>query len=222
MPTQRRVKQAVKETLNKLSRRGGPQPQRRKNDKEAAARAAIDVLDGGKSHQEAAEAIGASELLVRVAVAREEGRRDPNIDPATLSLSAQQKFDAAIRQHKRQLDLEFDTRVGERLRELYAAWMPEYEQKLADAEYIVQSRKGVMDRPTFNLIRSCLHADSRKSTSDQKLNDAFIAFTKLEMALLKEAEMPTASIALPRSYEEAMERMRKVAEARKAKRAAAL
>jgi hypothetical protein len=61
----------------------------------------------------------AAHELTKAALAKAEARiadlgtRSPGaqIDPATLSLTAQRKLDAAIRQHKRQLDLEFTGRV---------------------------------------------------------------------------------------------------------------
>ena len=40
-----------------------------------------------------------------------EAKNEPDIDPSTLSMMAQQRFDAAMRQHKRKLDIEFQGRV---------------------------------------------------------------------------------------------------------------
>jgi hypothetical protein len=40
-------------------------------------------------------------------------------------------------------------------------------------------RRGLLSRKTFMLIMSCLHADSRKAISDEKLNSAFNTFNAL-------------------------------------------
>lgn len=57
---------------------------------------------------------------------------------------------------------------------------------------VVQSREsGIMRLVNFKLIRSCLHPDSRKSTSGEKLAKAFRIFNRLEYVLCDEAELPT-------------------------------
>jgi hypothetical protein len=64
---------------------------------------------------------------------------------------------------------------------------------------------------------SCLHTDSRKSVSDGKLNEAFHAFSKLQ---LDEKQYPTSTMQIPRTYAEMMARRQKVQEERKAQREA--
>ena len=96
-------------------RAGGPQPQRRRTDTTQADAAAQRALDEGVSITRAAAAAGLPLEPVRDAVEREIGRRevraDPEIDRSELLMTAQQKLDAAIRQHKSKLDMEFERRV---------------------------------------------------------------------------------------------------------------
>jgi hypothetical protein len=57
--------------------------------------------------------IGIEGRAVHHVIEREQIRRDAEaaIDPSTVSLTAQEKLEIAIRQHKRKLDLEFEQRV---------------------------------------------------------------------------------------------------------------
>src|SRR5215813_15204192 len=61
---------------------------------------------------------------------------------------------------------------------------------------VVQSREsGIMVHANFKLVRSCLHPDSRKSASEEKLAKAFRIFNRLEYVLCDEAELPTKEYA---------------------------
>jgi hypothetical protein len=144
---------------------------------------------------------------------------DPQIDAATLSPSAQEKLQAAIRQHKRKLDQEFETRVLAEIKtRIDAVVLPSYREQAAMHDMIIKSRKGIMDKATYRLIWSCLHADSRKSVSGDRLNKAFHVWTDIELLLLDEKQSPTPAFDMPATYADLMERKRKVAESRKAKR----
>lgn len=196
---------------------------RSKFGEEAESKIAALVLDEGKSFEQAGAAVGVSNIVVRKAVATERGRRqeraDPQIDPATLSISAQQKLTSAIRQHQRALDAEFDKRLQQRLHEVLAdTVLPAYNKSYAEYQDVIQARKGVMDKATFNRIRRCLHPDSRNSVSDEKLREAFNLFGRLELRLLDESQHPTATFDMPRTYEELMARKREVQDKRRARR----
>jgi hypothetical protein len=75
---------------------------------------------------------------------------------------------------------------------------------MADARQVIESRKGVMPREEYLLITTCLHPD--RSASKERLNEAFIAFTRHELVMCSEKEMPTAAPAIPRNCEEMMKR----------------
>lgn len=142
--------------------------------------------------------------------------RGAEIELAQLSLSAQQKLETAIRQHKRKLDLEFEERVQKEYQDRLNEFLPEYHKKLADAEAVIKAREGVMSRRQYRKIWACLQPD--RGASMEMLTEAFIAFEKLEPVLVNEIEAPTSKLAFPRTYAEMMELRQKTSEARKAKR----
>jgi hypothetical protein len=104
---------------------GGSQRKHKKNNLPAADAAAKLVLDKNLSHQKAGEETGAgSELLVRVAVAREEGRREARgiieeeLAAAGVNLTAKSKLkiDDAIRIQTTRLNKQFEQRVNDEVR----------------------------------------------------------------------------------------------------------
>ena len=145
---------------------------------------------------------------------------EPKVEPTTLSTSAQQRLEGAIRQHKRQLDSEFEQRVqGECKRRLDELSLPAYAKEMAEYVETVKSRKGHITREVYRRILACLNSATRLGVTDKRLDDAFVAFKKLELVLCNEKEMPTPSYTFPRTFAEMMERKREVSQARKAKRA---
>lgn len=153
----------------------------------------------------------------------EKGKTEREVTRDDLSPSAQEKFDSAIRQYKKQLDAKFEQSVLDGIKDrIDDMVLPHYQKKMAEAQQALDRRKGVMDRATFDKIRRCLHPDSRNSASDARLNEAFRLFSSLEVRLMDEKEHPTApsSFKMPSTYQELMEARRKVQEARRAKRAA--
>ena len=221
------VEERGKDTLGRKKSTGRPKenklnPERRKNMSPDAKAAAQQILDEGKSYSEVEQGTGLSNIVLRSAVAREEGRREaePTITPDMLSLTAQQKLDAAIKQHKHKLGLEFEkivqATIQERVRETV---LPAYNKSYAEYSDVIKARKGVMDRATFNKVRRALHPDSRNSISDKLLSEAFDTFMALEKRLLNEADAPTSFIKFPTTYEEMMQMRQRAADNRKAKRA---
>jgi hypothetical protein len=199
-------------------------PKRHNNDELTEKVAATLVLDEGKSYEQAAaETNVGSVQVIKTAVARERGRREAStnapIDPASLSMSAQERLAGATRQHKAKLDLEFEMRVrAECQRRIEETILPYYNETEATYRDLIKARDGIMSKVTYNRIRRCLHPDSRKSVSDEKLNDAFQLFSQLEKRLVAEKDSPTASMTMPRTYEELMTLKQKVSSARKTKR----
>lgn len=192
------VASKLKHAKTASNRKGAGRPKRSKFGRDVEAKAASLVLDKGLSFEKAGKAVGVSNIVMRTSVAREqgyrEGRADPLIDPASLSPSAQQKLDAAIRQHKRKLELEIiQEREGltaefDRYR---IDWLRTLNERQAEYDAVISARKGVMTRRAFDAIRRCLHPDSRQSVSEERLAEAFRLFSKLEIKLLAESEHPT-------------------------------
>jgi len=201
--------------------RGGPKPERRTTTPAIEATAASLVLDQGKTYDQVKQELGLQSVnTVKTAVAREEGRRDPHIDRSELSQTAQQKLDAALRQHKAKFEASFYERVNARVNEFVnEAILPDWKKKIAEAHKLYEKRRALMDKETFNTIRRALHPDSRQSISDAKLGHAFDAFMALEKYLLNEKDSPTAfGDTLPRTWADWERAKQKATAERRARR----
>jgi len=135
-----------------------------------------------------------------------------------LSKTAQEKLDAAIGAYKRKLYAGFEKEVEDRLRSDFhktiEPWMSHFKERLERADAVLKAYKGVMSRATYRKIWSCLHPDSRHGVTEERLNEAFDVFAKLENVLVK-IETPKGP-AMP-SLAELMARRQKVAEERRAR-----
>jgi hypothetical protein len=171
--------------------------------------AAAMVLDQGKTTAEAGAAAGVSAQVVIKSVAREQGRREAEaeIDPASLSISAQQKLATAIRQKERKLELDFEQRVqAEAQRRMREISLPHHLEALADAKRIMTTHKGIMPRAQFRKILACLHPDSQPSEAEK--GEAFHFFKLHERALVAAAELPPPDD-FPTTVEELLARRKK-------------
>jgi IS30 family transposase len=194
----------------------------RKRQTDEAEQTIVALAQEGKSSREIADEVGVEGRAVRHVMERENIKRKAEaiIDPATLSITAQQKLDIAIRQHKKRMDIEFEQRVLAECKErLDSISLPHYAKELEGLERMISSRKGVMDKTTYNKIRWCLHSDHvQDATMKRRYDDAFAIFNNLEKLLLSEKDSPTAFRPLPRTYEELMAMRAKVQAERRAKR----
>jgi hypothetical protein len=181
------------------------------------------VLDDRKTLEQAAAEFGATSVQhVKLAVAEEKGRRkaEPIITPDMLSMSAQEKLDAAIRQHQRKLDATFERRVLDEIkRRIDEIILPHWKKQIDEAQQLYARRRGLMDKTTFNKIRRGLHPDSRNAISDKVLGEAFDTFMGLEKFLLNEKDSPTeVGAGLPGSWAEWEAAKQHATAARRAKR----
>jgi ParB-like chromosome segregation protein Spo0J len=174
-------------------------------------RIAAKVLDEGKTWDEVQAEEGVSATIVRRAKAYELGRRaakaDPEIDPATLSKSAQEKLAAAKRQMQRRLDAEFERATRKHVDDWLADEVPRrFDELMAIYQTVLGRRsRGIMKAAEFRLISSCLHPDSRAGTSERKLAEAFDVIQKHKLLLVDETTVPTPSPhGLPRTAAEWM------------------
>jgi hypothetical protein len=187
-----------------------------------------------KTYTEIAAEVGVTARTVRREIEQENIRREAqaDIDPATLSMTAQAKLDLAIKQHIRKLDHDFMTRVNERANQhVNEYWLPEHKKLIADAKLWAGRRKGLMDKATFTKIWACLHTERlaqligvAHDKLDEKLArryaEAFQLFSVLEKHLLDEKDSPTNVPPLPSTVEELMAAKARATAARKAKRGA--
>ena len=160
------------------------------------------------------------DMAITAELARREAKAEPDVDRADLSMSAQKKFDIAVKQMRRKLEAE----IRQQLHAEYQKWLTDlisgYRKKEQHYNIIIKQHKGIMDKTSYNLIWSCLHADSRKSVSDDKLNRAFNLWTNLEKRVLSEKDSPTNYGDLPKTPEEWMKRKAAYQAERAAARAA--
>jgi len=212
------------DTLGRKRSTGRPKGRKAKpRQTDADEKKIVALYDEGLPSPKIAAEIGVDGRAVRHVIEREQIRREakaePDIDPATLSMSAQEKLIAAIRQHQRKLDLQFEQRVRDGIKSrIDEIVLPHWKEQIAKAQELYKHRRGAMDKDTFNVIRRALHPDSRLSISDKKLGEAFDTFMSLEKYLLDEKDSPTHFDAVPSNLAE-WDRMRAAARAeRKLKR----
>jgi len=183
----------------------------------------VALSDGGMTATRIAPEVGLGARVVSQIIERERIRRDataePEVDPTTLSSSARERLEAAMRQHKRTLEATFERRVQDAIKErVEETVLPHYNQKLAEYDAVIKSRRGIMTRVAHRKILACLHPDSRRSATERTLTDAFNTFNALEIVFLDERERPTHGFQMPRTYEEMMALRRSVSEARRSRR----
>jgi transcriptional regulator with XRE-family HTH domain len=179
------------------------------------------LKDSGLSAREIAAEAGVSPRYVDLVKQRERGPEpEAAVTREMLPMSAQEKFDAALRQYKRKLDLEFEARVlAECQKRIEDTILPQYNKEMDEARAIIKTRKGVMSRAAYKKLLVCLHPDQVEFVKDaglkRKYDEAFKLLTGLEIVLCSEAEMPTSSDKFPRTYAEMMARKQAVSASRK-------
>ena len=184
------------------------------------------VLDEGRTLEQVTRDFDLPSVQhAKLAVAEERGRRraEPIITPEMLSLSAQEKLAAAMRQHQRKLDAGYEQRVREAIRAgihdaLETTVLPFYEEKLALYEQVTKARQGFMKKTDYNKIRFCLHPDQYMSRTPEQRNAASQLWEELETVLLSEADKPTSTFNMPKTYAELLARKQAAQEKRKTKR----
>jgi hypothetical protein len=209
---------------HKQSRKQGRRERPHKSDHSKKLEAASLFLDRGLSRDRVKEETGLGLHEIQLAVERERGRREaePQITPETLSMSAQQKLDAAIRQHKRALDAEYDVRVRDESRRLIETTiLPAYNKERDEYRAVIETRKGVMTAALYRKISAALHPDNFADEGKKhRAESLFVEWRKLAIKLMDEKEMPTVGAPLPRTYDELMKEKEKVRAARAAARTA--
>jgi hypothetical protein len=159
--------------------KGSTKPRKgKKNHTDAAQQAAQLVLDGGLTHGEAGKKAGiGGESLVRVAVAREEGRRETAeelLDAAAakkFSESGALRIEDAIRIHKERLNKAFEHAVNEEVRKRIAA--ADDSARIHNKELVKENiqlrqmlnQRGVLSEAQFNNLLKCIHPDNSASVA---------------------------------------------------------
>lgn len=153
----------------------------------------------GVNHRtvEAAHAIARERVAnydaVRKALADAEAE-GPKIDRKDLSMSAQQKFDAAIRQERKRIEANNEERiraeVAKRFKYATEQRFPQMDEELRIAritqqryEELTNKHRPVFSMDEFNTIRRCLHPDSHNAISRERLAEAFRLFEARKFVL---------------------------------------
>ena len=132
---------------------------------------------------------------------------NPAIELASLSLTAQQKLDLAIKQATRRLEVEIEKRVREENLDWIKRQLDRYNENARHYELIINRRGGIMSRADYRSVLSCLHPDRiQDSDLKRRFGHAFNLFTKLEKAVLNEKESPTKPSDLPKTVDELLKR----------------
>ena len=156
---------------------------------------------------------------------KSQSQTEADIDLSTLSLSAQEKIEA----YKRRLDREYQQRVDDAVqaeirRRIAEDILPHYTKLREEADRIIKARKGILTRQEYNKLLIVLSSDHVHSLGEEwvkRHDEASIIFRSHEKVLLNEKDSPTQYPAdWPKTPEEWMARKAKVAEERKARRAA--
>jgi hypothetical protein len=171
----------------------------------------VKLYNAGQTSTEIGEQYGITNRVVSQIVERadcfERGREQGRQEAYTredLSPTAQQKFDAAVKRIRAELEAEITARIRRELDEAFEATTVPYYIKRMQKLYddILRMRvHGFLTRKDFKRIQACLHTDG-KNLPEEWRNDAFNLFTNLESMLLSEAELQTPSpVQLPTSVQ---------------------
>jgi hypothetical protein len=185
----------------------------------------IALAQAGHTSEEIATEIGVSGRNVRRVIeaerAKQEAKAEPDVDRSELSLTAQHKFDLAVKQATQRLTIEIERRVRAEMREWLQKQLDQYNENARHYEKVLSVRRGIMSRVDYRSILSCLHPDRIQDEALKKrFGHAFNLFTQLEKCVLNERESPTKGSDLPKTVDELMKRKAAYQAQRKAERTA--
>lgn len=180
--------------------------------------------DQGLTNPEIAKRTGRGVRYVRHLLERARIRRnaEAQIDPGSLSLSAQQKLQLCLKQQLRKQEQEYHARIEAAVRRYLDIESERRQKEQNEAKRVMEARHGLMNRATYKKILVCLHPDwVTDAKQKSRYEEAFREFNKLEKLLLSEKDSPTQFMPIPRTAAEWEELKRKATQARRAKRESA-
>jgi hypothetical protein len=159
----------------------------------------VELEKQGSSQQEIAEKTGVGKRQVRHIVEREHIEQEAKdeavvIDWETLPGPVAKKAETMRRQVRREFEAGFEPRVQAEVQERLEVEIKFMKRMQTESRRVLESRKGIITRDDYDLIRSCLHPDSRESASDEKLAEAFRIFNEAEILFLNEKDCPTTRL----------------------------
>jgi hypothetical protein len=144
------------------------------------------LTDAGVPSVAIAAEMGISQRLVNQIQEHERIRREAEttVDPTTLSPSAQQRFESAVRQHQRRLDSEFERRVQREVNlRVHRLAYPRLVEIVGDAHQVLRAgRQGIFTRDQYNKVLRCVHPDLTPTIEEK--NEAFRMLHEKKLLLL--------------------------------------
>ena len=162
---------------------------------------------------------GISHALFDSAIAAERARLETlrtevAVDPALLGRTAQERLAAALRSQERRLNAEFERKVQAEVNSRLNAVLPRLKERERVAQLVMQRRRGVMKKADYDLIQRCLHPDSLRSVSVEKLTKAFRFWDEIKPLVLDETQSETPPLGMPSTLDELLAQRQRVREER--------
>ncbi len=166
----------------------GSKSKRPRVKQDAARRRVGPTVEAGEavSRKKLAGELGVSEKTIERAEQYEQGRLEGLEDAVglaaekVLSMSAREKFEAALRQQQRALNAQFEKRVAAEYTARVQKGFPELEKMEREArdnkrlyERLLRESKKLGTQADWNNLVLCLHPDTRRTASDEKFDRAF-------------------------------------------------
>jgi DNA-binding CsgD family transcriptional regulator len=192
------------------------------------------LRDAGLTAAEIGAKVGLGERAVHQALEHDEIRREAvaDIDPATMSMTAQKKMEIWQRQEKARLAAQFEKFVRDEVRRrMDEIVLPDLRKQIEQARTFFDRRKGFMNKDTYNKIRFGLHPDKLMFLDGlipaekyrelvRRHEEGFHALKGIEKYLLVEKDSPTHWPPLPRNLAEWDAAKQKAGAERRSRRAA--
>jgi transposase len=171
---------------------------------------ASDVLDLGKTRNQAAAEAGVSDIVVRRVVARELGRRDvePEVTIDDLSVTQRSKAEVFQRRLQRENEVRYQQDVTAGVMERLELILPDYKARLADADKVLNRHKGIFTSSQYRTLLACLHPDGRKAVSDEALTKVRMMIEEYAPVLRQQKE-PLQPVPMPKNVVDWMNLKRK-------------
>jgi hypothetical protein len=195
----------------KTTKRPKKSGEHRKVTDEQAVQIARAVLDDHKTQVEASAMFGVSVAVAKVAVAKEQGRREsPPPDPSHFARTTKDQFDRAVRKAVADARVQIEAEVKERVHKAYdETFIPHAFAKAEYADEVLATRHGIMSASDFKKILTCLHPDTAMPSWKERCAEAFDLFKKLERLLIKPDTSGTPPSELPSTVGELLARRKK-------------
>jgi hypothetical protein len=177
----------------------------------------VDLYQQGMTIAEIGKQTGlgrnARHIIEREAIeldAYERGRGDATVlDWDSLPGNMTQKAETMRRQVRRELEAEFEPLVQAEVQNRLKGWIERTEQERREHKRVLDAQRGVFTKSDYNQIWSCLHPDSRQSTSKEKLDKVFKLFDERKSVLLKKEDRPAQSATTLPTLDELMRRRKR-------------